>query len=62
MKKTLQKLSLDLLFLFGCGVFVYGLGLAWRPLGFIVGGVVLAALGFFAGYQGVAAGRAERGN
>lgn len=51
LKKKLQKLSCDLLFLFGCGFFVYGLGLAWRPLGFIVGGGVLAAIAFFAGYQ-----------
>jgi hypothetical protein len=49
--KRLQKLSFDLLFLCGCGVFVYGVWLAWRPLGFIVGGIVLAAVAFFAGYQ-----------
>jgi hypothetical protein len=49
--KRIQKLTFDLLFLCGCGVFVYGLWLAWRPLGFIVGGTVIAALAFFAGYQ-----------
>ncbi len=49
--KRLQKLAYDLLFLCGCGVCVYGLWLAWRPLGFIVGGIVLAAIGFLSAYN-----------
>jgi hypothetical protein len=49
--RLLHKLSFDLVFLAGCAVFVYGLSLAWLPLGFIVGGIVLAAIAFFAGYQ-----------
>jgi len=51
MKNPLQKLCLDLAFLVGCAVFVYGLWLAWRPLGFIVGGIVLAAFSFFSAYR-----------
>ena len=40
----------DLVFLIGCAVFVYGLSLAWRPLGFIVGGLIVASGAFFKGY------------
>ena len=50
-KKRLQKLSCDVSFLIGCAIFVYGLWLAWRPLGFIVGGIVVAAVAFSVGYQ-----------
>jgi hypothetical protein len=49
-KLLFVKLAWDVLFLAGCGAFVYGLGLAWRPLGFIMGGVVTAAGAFFQGY------------
>jgi hypothetical protein len=49
--KRMKRLILDVSFLFGCAIFVYGLWLAWRPLGFIVGGLVIAAVAFFAGYQ-----------
>ncbi len=51
MIKPLQKLCFDLAFLVGCAIFVYGLWLAWRPLGFIVGGIVLAAFSFFSAYR-----------
>ena len=51
LKTRLQRLGLDLAFLAGSAVFVYGLWMAWRPLGFIVGGIVIAAVAFFAGYQ-----------
>ena len=50
-KKRFYKLAMDLTFLVGCAVFVFGLWLAWHPLGFIVGGVVVAAVAFFVGYQ-----------
>ena len=50
-KKRLQRMQMDLAFLAGCAVFIFGLWLAWRPLGFIVGGIVLAAVAFFAGYR-----------
>lgn len=49
--KRMQRLLMDLAFLAGCAVFVYGLWLAWHPLGFIVCGVVIAAVAFFAGYR-----------
>jgi hypothetical protein len=35
--------------------FVYGLSLAWRPLGFIVGGAILASCCFLIGYRGLKA-------
>lgn len=49
-KLLLTKLGWDVIFLAGCGAFVYGLGQAWRPLGFIVGGIIVAAGAFFQGY------------
>jgi hypothetical protein len=50
-KKRLQRAGLDVAFLAGCAVCAFGLWLAWRPLGFIVGGIAIAAVAFFAGYQ-----------
>jgi hypothetical protein len=52
-KKTedLRQLTWDLVFVLGAAVFVYGLSLAWRPLGFIVGGLIISALAFFIGYR-----------
>lgn len=50
-KVRLQRLALDLLFLGSCASFVFGLWLAWHPLGFIVGGAASAAIAFFAGYK-----------
>jgi hypothetical protein len=41
----------DLELLIGCALIAYGCWLAWRPLGFIVGGLMLALTGFFLGYQ-----------
>jgi hypothetical protein len=51
LKTRLQRIGLDLAFLVGCAVLVYGLSLAWRPLGFIVGGGALAAIALLAGYH-----------
>lgn len=50
------RLAWDALLVAGAGIFVYGLGLAWRPLGFIVAGLLLGAAAFLSGY-GIARGR-----
>lgn len=50
-KTRLLRLALDLTFLAGCTLFVFGVWMAWRPLGFIIGGIVIAAVAFFAGYK-----------
>ena len=52
-KKTskLKEAAFDLAIVAGMGIFDYGLWLAWRPLGFIVGGLSLAAFGMFMGYD-----------
>lgn len=47
----LLQLACDGLLLAGLALFVYGLSLAWRPLGFIAGGLVLSAAAFFTGYR-----------
>jgi hypothetical protein len=49
--KKAQGWVLDLLFLVGAAVFAFGFWLAWHPLGFIVGGLTLAAFAFFGGYR-----------
>ena len=49
--KKAKELGFDLLVLVGAAVFAYGLWLAWHPLGFIVGGILLAAAGIFFGYD-----------
>jgi hypothetical protein len=46
-----RKIGFDLLFLCGCALLAYGFWLAWHPLGFIVGGLLLAAVSFFLGYN-----------
>jgi hypothetical protein len=51
----LRKIVFDLLFLCGCALLAYGFWLAWHPLGFIVGGALLAAVSFFVGYNRPAA-------
>jgi hypothetical protein len=51
MKDKHQKLACDVVTIAGFVVFAYGLWLAWKPLGFIVGGLAIAAGAFFMGYQ-----------
>ncbi|HVJ09277.1 MAG TPA: hypothetical protein VM554_12925 [Acidisarcina sp.] len=48
--KELVKFLCDLGVIAGAGVFVYGLWLAWPPLGFVVGGLLVSAASFFLGY------------
>jgi hypothetical protein len=48
--KTLHSIGWDLAFLAGSLLCCYGLSLAYRPLGFIVGGLELAAASFLQGY------------
>lgn len=50
-KQVWVRVAWDLLLLCGLAVFVFGVGLAWRPLGFIVGGLVLAAVALLGGYR-----------
>lgn len=45
-----SELLWDLLLLAGAALFVYGMALAWRPLGFILGGLLLAVAAFLNGY------------
>ena len=45
------KLFLDAGVLAGLGIFVYGLYLVWHPLAPLLGGLMLAAACFFAGYD-----------
>ena len=48
---SMRQLIWDMVFVLGAAVFVYGLSLAWRPLGFMVGGLVISAIAFFIGYR-----------
>jgi hypothetical protein len=50
-QKKLRELAFDALVLTGAAIFAYGLWLAWHPLGFIVGGLMLGAAGIFFGYD-----------
>ncbi|MGC1784461.1 MAG: hypothetical protein WA708_18195 [Acidobacteriaceae bacterium] len=50
MKKKIAEWMLDSLAIFGALGFVYGLWLAWHPLGFVVGGLLLAVVAFCANY------------
>jgi hypothetical protein len=52
-KKQLIKAAADLVLVLAFCVFVYGLSLAWRPLGFIVGGLLAGAAAFYFGYSSV---------
>jgi hypothetical protein len=45
-----SKALYDALSVAGCGLFSYGAWLAWHPLGFLTGGVLLAGGSFFLGY------------
>jgi hypothetical protein len=51
MKQMLLRIACNLLFLVGFLALVYGLWLAWHPLGFILGGLLLAAGAFFFEYN-----------
>lgn len=46
-----KEIVFDMAIVAGMSGFDYGLWLAWRPLGFIVGGLSLAAFGMFMGYD-----------
>ena len=41
MKQKLAALAYDVLAVAGAASFVYGLALAWRPAGFMAGGIAL---------------------
>lgn len=51
MKPLLASLVCDVLLFAGFLCLVYGLWMAWRPLGFIVGGLLLGAAAFFFDYN-----------
>lgn len=51
MKQMLLRVACNLVFLMGFLTLVYGLWLAWHPLGFILGGLLLAAGAFFYEYN-----------
>lgn len=51
MKPLLLRIACNLAFLAGFAALVYGLWLAWRPLGFILGGLLLGAAAFFFDYN-----------
>ncbi len=55
----MKRFCYDLLFLLGCAIFAYGFWLAWRPLGFICGGFMLAAFAFLSGCNHLAVPSAE---
>jgi hypothetical protein len=50
MKDKLLKIAIDLGETTGLAVFVYGLWLAWHPLGIIIGGLILALICILVGY------------
>jgi hypothetical protein len=50
-KEKILKAVWDAGMVAGAAAAVYGLWLAWHPLGFIVGGLLAAAGCFFGGYQ-----------
>lgn len=50
-KENLIKPAADLVMLVSFAVFVYGLSLAWHPLGYIVGGLLTCAAAIFYGYS-----------
>lgn len=53
MKASLTRIACELCMVAGLAIFVYGLWLTWRPLGWIVGGLLLAAGAFFFHYNGL---------
>jgi hypothetical protein len=46
-----KRLATDLMFLAGLALAIFGVWVWSHPLGLIVGGIVLAALGFLFGYD-----------
>lgn len=50
-KEKVVKFAADVVLVIASAVFVYGLCLAWRPLGFIVGGLLCAIAALFVGYS-----------
>lgn len=44
------RLVLDLLFVAGMAVFAFGLWMAWRPLGVMAAGLLMALLGILTSY------------
>lgn len=55
MRKILRAVLPDALILAGGGAVVYGVGRIYQPLGWIVGGLMLLVVGFFAAYIVLAA-------
>lgn len=51
MTHLLLRIACNIVFLAGFAGLVYGLWLAWHPLGFILGGLLLAAGAFFYEYN-----------
>lgn len=51
MNAKLTKTLFDLGVLAGAAAFVYGLWLAWRPLGWTVAGLLVGAACFLSGYD-----------
>jgi hypothetical protein len=41
MRDKIREFAIDVVAVIGAGILVYGLGIAWRPLGFIAAGAVL---------------------
>jgi hypothetical protein len=50
MKQKILSWVCDVAVAVGFFVFCYGLWLAWKPLGFILGGLAMASGAFFIGY------------
>jgi uncharacterized membrane protein YiaA len=51
MKASLTRIACELFMVAGLFAFVYGLWLAWHPLGWMIGGLLLAACAFFVHYN-----------
>lgn len=47
----MRQMICDGTLVFGAGVFSYGCWLAWHPLGFILGGLLIAIAAFLNGYR-----------
>lgn len=56
-KDRLLAVLWNLCFTAGAGVFSFGMWLAWRPLGWIVLGLLLAVLGYGGGFEQARKGR-----
>ncbi len=53
MKKKILGWIADAIVIVGLLCFVYGIWLAWKPLGYMVSGVLLAAAAFFIHYGAI---------